>query len=118
MRSINIGGSIGDQAFNLKEVLITKPAENWTVYMIRCGKGSLYTGISNNVKKRLDLHAQGAGAKYLRGRSPLELVFRVEVADKSAALKLERRLKGLTRVEKERLIETGDIARSEVRRLS
>lgn len=75
--------------------------------MIRCGRGSLYTGITNDLRKRLHKHAKGLGAKYLRGRSPLELVFTVQVADKSEALKIERKIKRLRRSEKERLIVSG-----------
>ena len=79
------------------------------MYTIRCGKGSLYTGITNNLQKRFDQHAKGLGAKYLRGRLPLQLVFDVQVADKSEALKIERKIKGHSRSEKERLIAAGSV---------
>ena len=76
---------------------------NWYLYILRCGDGTLYTGITNDVEKRLAAHRSGKGAKYTRGRGPLELVYREELPDHSAALKREREIKGLTRLEKEKL---------------
>ena len=77
----------------------------WYVYILRCGDGTLYTGITDNVPRRLAAHRSGKGAKYTRGRGPLELVYQEAVPDKSAALKREIAVKRLTRQEKERLIE-------------
>lgn len=76
----------------------------WKLYMLRCGDGSLYTGITTDVEKRLEAHRSGKGAKYTRGRGPLELVYREECGDHSAALKRELEIKGLTRDEKMKLI--------------
>lgn len=76
---------------------------NWYLYILRCGDGTLYTGITNDVEKRLAAHRAGKGAKYTRGRGPLELVYREELPDHSAALKREHEIKGLTRLEKEKL---------------
>lgn len=76
----------------------------WFVYMLRCGDGSLYTGIAVDVERRLQMHRSGKGAKYTRGRGPLELVYREECTDHSAALKRELSLKALTKEEKENLI--------------
>ena len=78
----------------------------WYVYILRCGDGTLYTGITDNVSRRLAAHRSGKGAKYTRGRGPLELVYQEEVPDKSAALRREIEIKRLTRQEKERLIES------------
>ena len=78
----------------------------WYVYILRCGDGTLYTGITDNVPRRLAAHRSGKGAKYTRGRGPLELVYQEEVPDKSAALRREIEIKRLTRQEKERLIES------------
>lgn len=75
----------------------------WYVYMLRCGDGSLYTGITDNVLRRLAAHRAGKGAKYTRGRGPLELVYAEEQADKSAALRREYQIKRLTRAQKETL---------------
>ena len=75
----------------------------WYVYMLRCGDGSLYTGITDDVEKRLAAHRLGKGAKYTRGRGPLELVYTEEQQDKSSALKREYEIKQLTREEKAKL---------------
>lgn len=76
----------------------------WYLYMLRCGDGSLYTGITTDVEKRLEQHRSGKGAKYTRGRGPLELVYREECGSHSDALKREWEVKGLSRQEKLRLI--------------
>lgn len=79
--------------------------KGWKLYILRCGDGSLYTGITNNLEKRLEAHRAGKGAKYTRGRGPLELVYREDCADHSAALKREIEIKALPREEKLKLIE-------------
>ena len=76
----------------------------WYVYMLRCKDDTLYTGITDDVQKRFAAHRAGKGAKYTRGRGPLELVYTEEVLDKSAALKREIAIKRLTRAEKLKLI--------------
>jgi putative endonuclease len=76
----------------------------WWVYIIRCRFGTLYTGVTRDLERRLRQHADGTGAKYLRGRAPLTLMFRQRVPNKSTALVLERRIKRLSRDEKQRLI--------------
>lgn len=75
----------------------------WKLYMLRCGDGSLYTGITTDVEARLEAHRSGKGAKYTRGRGPLELVYTEECGTHSDALKRELAVKALTREEKERL---------------
>lgn len=77
---------------------------SWFVYMLRCGDGTLYTGATDDVPRRLAAHRAGKGAKYTRGRGPLELVYTEEVPDKSAALKREYQIKRLPKQEKEGLI--------------
>ena len=77
----------------------------WKLYMLRCGDGSLYTGITTDVEKRFAAHNGGKGAKYTRSRRPLELVYTEECGDHSAALKRELEIKRLTRIEKLKLIE-------------
>ena len=72
----------------------------WYLYILRCGDGSLYTGITTDVEKRLEVHRSGKGAKYTRGRGPLELVYREECGTHSDALKRELTVKALTRAEK------------------
>ena len=78
----------------------------WYVYILRCGDNTLYTGITDDVPRRLAAHRAGKGAKYTRGRGPLELVYQERVPDKSAALRREAAIKRLRRGEKERLIES------------
>lgn len=74
------------------------------VYVLRCGDGSLYTGWTNNLEQRLAAHKNGKGAKYTKGRTPIELVYFEELPDKSSALKRENELKKLKKKEKEELI--------------
>ncbi len=78
----------------------------WSVYMVRCRDGTLYTGITTQVSRRLADHQSGSarGAKYLRGRGPLRLVFRKSIGPKGLALRLEARIKKLSRQRKEELI--------------
>lgn len=77
----------------------------WYLYILRCGDGSLYTGITTDVEKRLEAHRSGKGAKYTRGRGPLELVYRELCGTHSQALKRELRVKAMTREEKLLLVE-------------
>lgn len=77
----------------------------WKLYILRCGDGSLYTGITTDVERRLEEHRSGKGAKYTRSRGPLELAYVEDCTDKSAALKRECRIKSMTRAEKLKLIQ-------------
>ena len=81
--------------------------QDWYVYIVKCRDGSLYTGIAADVERRIADHLAGRGAKYLRGRGPLTLVFKKQVGRKGQALKVERRIKHLPRHKKEALIQTG-----------
>lgn len=76
----------------------------WYLYMVRCRDGSLYTGVATDVDRRLSQHRDGTGSRYLRGRGPLQLVFQRKVGDRSRALRLETRVKGLSHAGKERLL--------------
>ena len=76
----------------------------WYLYILRCGDGTLYTGITTDVEKRLEVHRSGKGAKYTRGRGPLELVHQEECGNHSDALKREAAVKKLSREQKETLI--------------
>lgn len=78
----------------------------WYLYILRCGDGSLYTGITNDVMRRLEAHRSGRGAKYTRGRGPLELVYRETCGTYSDALKREREVKKLPREKKIRLADS------------
>lgn len=79
-------------------------SDAWYVYILRCGDGSFYTGITIDVEKRLKMHRSGKGAKYTRGRGPLELAYTESCESKSHALKREFAIKSLSRAEKESLI--------------
>ena len=76
----------------------------WYLYILRCCDGTLYTGITTDVEKRLEAHRAGKGAKYTRGRGPLELVYRETCAGHSHALKREMAVKRLKRTQKEDMI--------------
>jgi len=78
--------------------------KNWFLYILRCRDGSLYTGITTDVQARLEAHRAGKGAKYTRGRAPLELVYSENCGDHSAALKRELAVKSLSKTEKMELI--------------
>ena len=77
----------------------------WYVYMLRCGDGSLYTGYTDDVQRRLKVHQSGKGAKYTRSRQPVELAYYEELPDKSAALRREAAIKKLPRTQKLKLME-------------
>ena len=77
----------------------------WYLYILRCGDGRLYTGITTDVEKRLEVHRSGKGAKYTRGRGPLALVYRERCGSHSDALKRERQITAMSREEKLRMVE-------------
>lgn len=80
----------------------------WFLYIIRCGDGSLYTGITTNVERRLREHAdadgRGLGAKFLRGRQPLRLVYQISLKNRSEASQLEYTVKQSSKSDKESLV--------------
>jgi len=75
------------------------------VYILRCGDGSLYTGIAKDIAKRLAQHRAGRASRYTRARLPVDLVWSLEVASWSAALREELRIKSLPRNRKEALLD-------------
>ncbi|ELP5727176.1 GIY-YIG nuclease family protein [Vibrio vulnificus] len=88
------------------------PASNscsdWSVYLIRTRHNALYCGVTNNLERRFAAHQQGKGAKALRGKGPLELVWAFAVGSHSTALKVEHYIKSLRKLDKERLVK-GDL---------
>ena len=80
---------------------------NYT-YILRCGDGSLYTGWTNDLEKRIRTHNEGRGGKYTRSRLPVELVYHEEFEAKEEAMRREWEIKQLTRAEKEKLLEDLD----------
>ena len=77
---------------------------NWWCYIVRCKDGSFYTGITNDLKKRIDKHNAGKAAKYTRNKRPVTLVYKELCENKSSALKRECSIKKLSRAKKEELI--------------
>ncbi|MGO9117273.1 MAG: GIY-YIG nuclease family protein [Desulfomonilaceae bacterium] len=76
----------------------------WFVYIVRCSDDSLYCGTTTNLRRRLDAHNSGAGARYTRSRLPVQLVWHIQGGSKSAAFKEEFRIKRLQKDEKELLV--------------
>lgn len=77
---------------------------DWSLYVLSCGDGSLYTGIAIDVAQRLAAHEAGRGARYTRGRGPLTLAAKARCRDRSAALRAEWAFKRLTRKEKDAIL--------------
>lgn len=79
--------------------------KQWCVYILQCRDDTLYTGITDDLQRRLKAHESGRGAKYTRGRGPLILRYHETCEDHSAALRRECRIKALSRAEKLKMIE-------------
>ncbi|MDX8390563.1 MAG: GIY-YIG nuclease family protein [Mariprofundaceae bacterium] len=84
---------------------MVKYTSTWYLYMIRTPSGQLYTGITTDIDRRLLEHKTGKGSKYLRGKSPLTLVFSQAIGDRSQALKTELAVKKLSKSNKEKLVQ-------------
>jgi putative endonuclease len=83
---------------------------NWQVYIILCSDGALYTGITTDLRRRFAQHVSGRGAKYFRGRQPLEIVYQEVGHTRSTATRRELEIKTLARSEKLSLISSGKSA--------
>ncbi len=79
----------------------------WTVYLLRCNGGSLYTGITNDLRRRLAAHRAGRASAYTRSRRPVRLAYRETQPDRGAALRSEAAIKRLPRERKLALVRTG-----------
>lgn len=73
---------------------------NWIVYILQCADGTLYTGITNDLERRMAEHEAGRGAKYTKGRGPLQLVYQEICGDRGPASKREIEIKSLDRKSK------------------
>jgi len=82
----------------------TKGRKEWTVYILRCGDGSLYTGIAKDVRARVKQHSEGRGATYTRTRLPVKLLYQQESLTHSEALIREAQIKAMPRSKKEKII--------------
>ncbi len=80
---------------------------SWVVYILSCGDGTLYTGITNNLVRRLEAHQSGAASRYTRSRLPVKLAYAESAVSRSAALRREAMIKRLRREQKEMLIKEG-----------
>ena len=79
---------------------------DWIVYILRCSDGSYYTGITNDILRRVQQHNAGKGAKYTKGRGPVELVYQEGHPNRSSSSRREAEIKKLTKEQKETLIIT------------
>ena len=86
----------------------------WHVYILRCADGSLYTGITNDIDRRIRAHNRGRGAAYTRGRRPVRLVYRERKKSRGAALSREIAIKRLDRTQKKNLIRRRRLARRRI----
>ena len=80
---------------------------DWTVYILRCADGTLYTGITNDLSRRIAEHESGQGAKYTKGRGPFQLVFEEVFQSRGLASKRENKIKALDRKTKLLLVSRG-----------
>jgi predicted GIY-YIG superfamily endonuclease len=78
--------------------------KEWTVYILRCGDGSLYTGIAKDVQTRVKQHSEGRGATYTRTHLPIQLVYQQEGLTHSKALIREAKIKAMPRSRKEAIL--------------
>ncbi len=78
----------------------------WRVYLVECSDGTLYTGVTNDLTRRLEQHNTGRGASYTRGRAPVRLIWSEPQPDRPAALRRELAVKRLTRDRKLELAAT------------
>lgn len=77
-------------------------------YVVKCDDGSYYAGYTNDLERRINTHNEGKGARYTRGRRPVQLLYYEEFESKSEALRAEYRFKQLSRKEKEKHIQEGE----------
>jgi putative endonuclease len=96
------------------------PKPQWHIYLIRTGDGNLYAGITTDVARRFAEHETGSGrcARYLRGRAPLQLVFRKRLGSQSLALKAEWRTRRLPKHQKEEIVRFNPSKRELMARLA
>ena len=80
--------------------------KQWCLYILCCKDGTLYTGITDNLQRRLSQHNEGKGAKYTRGRGPVSVVYVEQCENKSHALRREIAVKKLSRAQKQLLCES------------
>jgi len=85
-------------------VTVEQSSESWFCYLLRCGDGSFYVGITNDVAERLEKHNRGHGPEFTKRRRPVEMVWSEQLSDRNSARKREVELKGWSRQKKLKLI--------------
>jgi len=85
-------------------LLYNHAMSDWKIYIIKCADGTLYTGITTDLERRIEEHNAGTGARYTRARGPVELAWSESADTQSAALRREAEIKKMTRQQKLRLI--------------
>ena len=83
-----------------RKIASVERKSTWEVYILGCGDGSLYTGMTNDLDRRLNAHRKGTASRYTRSRLPVKLLYREEAGGRSAALKREAEIKKMSRTEK------------------
>jgi putative endonuclease len=83
------------------------------VYIVECDDGTFYTGYTTDVERRVEEHNAGTGARYTRGRTPVEVIYTETYASKSEAMSREYAIKQLRRPQKEKLVDAGTLASSQ-----
>ena len=89
-----------------EETASCKNAEQWTVYILRCKDGTLYTGITKDIKRRVEQHNDGKGSKYTQNRRPVEVVYKEKKMGRANALVREAEIKHYSKGKKEQLVST------------
>jgi len=92
------------------------PGRRWVLYIIKCGDGTLYTGITNDLARRVKQHNDGSASRYTRSRLPVKLVYQQSCRGRSLALKKELAVKALSRKEKEEYIKQNKSVATKARR--
>lgn len=94
------------RGMKVKEEISAAPASVWSLYILECSDGSLYTGVTNDIDRRFLAHQEGKASRYTRTRRPVALVYREECGSRSQALSRECAVKSLSRRQKDELIRT------------
>lgn len=95
---------LAGMARNEKAIPKRRVKKDWMVYVLRCGDGSLYTGVTNDMDRRLKMHSDGTGARYTRMKPPVQLVYQEKRMTRSQALVRECAIKTMPKPKKEELV--------------
>jgi len=107
---------LAGMARNEKKNADRPAARDWTVYLVRCADKSLYTGTTNNLKRRIKMHNSGTGARYTRTRRPVMLLYKETGLTRSEALVRECAVKAMPKAQKEILVKPRRSRRKTTRR--